>query len=1029
MYLAVNFGHTPPPRILVAQPKGKSEFLMSHDGQLGSSGAIRVGRGMSDPKWYQFMEFAALFSKTVDLDDQEYRPKLAVAERLRRTRDIFLRRDPNWFESLRRDIASSNLMNQYFMMRLVELGRTKPDDLWGVMALLWEGDVDADRIDDFTAALRPYNQEQFSVGGIIGFASLLLMGRDPFGLPPYRAQAVKKFLKLVGWDGRGANGQPARRYELLLEALDEILRLAPEHGIELRDRLDAQGLMWTVMNVNPTDEWAAADSAAFRVWRGDKVDKVPLPSERPYGPFPTTEKAARVIIDAGLLLQPSPFGGGAPTWTVENAEDIIRRVIDTPDVGDGKFLDKLEHQLSGAPDGVIRLAAELIALQTLPLSNLTGATRRARVDRVLSWLETEFVVPDEIDRGLAAIGGAFNGGTGFNMYQWKHLGWLARMVMTARQTVGKPNELLADPELLLRTTQSVPEDVQAIRYAFEYLAWPSYSEPIVSRDHRVRIRKAFAHVIGGESGNTDLDVARDLMRIQAAMTKRDGHRIEWYDEPYSYEWIRPAVQGRRAWLVRQNQGGVPMATRWRSEEFVSTRAQHLGTPAPGASYEEVQAAVNDGYQHVDYAERKAQTLEYFRFLTQMKVDDFVLTAFESNLYLGVITGDAEYSHDETSSLRRQVAWRQEPIANDDLPAPMPRLLEEQGSVVDLTDGLSIISAWFESVPVGDAADDQEPATSPQPAVVPQLREATADFAAKLHVQRDDIQEVIRLLQTRQQIVFYGPPGTGKTYLAGKIARFLAGEEHGDHVKTVQFHPSYAYEDFFEGYRPAKFDGDKVGFNLEPGPLRRIAAEASLDGNRDKPYFLIIDEMNRGNLAKIFGELYFLLEYRDQGINLQYNPHQTFVLPPNLFIIGTMNTSDRSIAMVDAAIRRRFAFVELHPQEGLISGMLERFLETTGQPALRAELLNALNSEIGTTKRDLMIGPSYFMKDHAVTEQGLAEIWKYELLPLLEEQYFGQMSREKIHEKFGLAAVRRKAAGAGGLAPAAVVPEPDDKDTD
>ncbi|MFD8237423.1 McrB family protein, partial [Streptomyces sp. NPDC059696] len=463
-------------------------------------------------------------------------------------------------------------------------------------------------------------------------------------------------------------------------------------------------------------------------------------------------------------------------------------------------------------------------------------------------------------------------------------------------------------------------------------------------------------------------------------------------------------------------------------DFVSLRAQHLGSPDPRSNFDQVQAAVNAGYQHIDYAERKVRAQEFYRFLSQMKVDDFVLTAFESNLYLGVITGEAEYTDDETSRLRRQVAWRQEPIANDELQAPMPRLLEEQGSVVDLTDGLSIISTWFEAEPEVSGTEPG-PTTSPQPAVVPQLREATADFAAKLHVQRDDIQEVIRLLQTRQQIVFYGPPGTGKTYLAGKIARFLAGEEHGDHVKTVQFHPSYAYEDFFEGYRPAKFDGDNVGFSLEPGPLRRIAAEASLDGNRDKPYFLIIDEMNRGNLAKIFGELYFLLEYRDQGINLQYNPQQTFVLPPNLFIIGTMNTSDRSIAMVDAAIRRRFAFVELHPQEGMISGMLERFLETTGQPALRAELLNALNSEIGATKRDLMVGPSYFMKDHAETEQGLAEIWKYELLPLLEEQYFGQMSREKIREKFGLAAVRRKAAGDVGLASLAVGPESDDKATD
>ncbi|MFJ4030029.1 McrB family protein [Paenarthrobacter sp. NPDC089989] len=985
---------------------------------------------MSDPKWHRFMEFAAQFSATVDLDADEYSYKLALAERLRKTREIFLHQDPQWFEALRRDIASSNLMNRYFMMRLVDLGRTQPDDLWSVIALLWEGDMDAGRIDEFTVALRPHNPEQFSVGGIIGFASLLLMSRDPYNFPPYRAQAVKKFLKLVGWDKAGANGEPARRYELLLEALDEVVRLAPEYGIHLRDRLDAQGLMWTVMNVDPTNEWDHSDSEAFRTWRGDKVDDELSPGARPYGPFPTTEKAARAIIDAGLLLEPSPFGGGAPTWTVENAEEIIRRVIDAPDFGDGKFLDKLEHQLSGASDGVVRLAAELIALQTLPLANLTGATRRSRVNRVLSWIGTEpgSVVPDEIDDGLAVTGGAFNGGTGFNMYQWKHLGWLARMVITVRQTVGEPGTLLEDPELLLRTTQAVSEDVQAIRYAFEYLVWPSYSEPIVSRDHRVRIRKAFAHVIGGETGNAELDIARDLMHIQAALTARDGHRIEWYDEPYSFEWIRRTAQGHRAWLVRQNQGGVAMANKWRAEDFVSTRAQHLGTLVPGASYEEVQAAVNHGYQHIDYAERKVQTLEYYRFLTQMKVDDFVLTAFESNLYLGVITGEVEYVDDETSRLRRQVAWRQVPIANADLPAPLPRLLDEQGTIVDLTDGLPVISAWFEIEPEVTGSEPAS-AASPQAAVVPQLREATDDLAIRLHVQREDIQEVIRMLQTRQQIVFYGPPGTGKTYLAGKIARFLAGEEHGDHVKTVQFHPSYAYEDFFEGYRPARSDDGSVGFSLEPGPLRRIAAEASLEGNRDKPYFLIIDEMNRGNLAKIFGELYFLLEYRDQGISLQYNPQQTFVLPPNIFIIGTMNTSDRSIAMVDAAIRRRFAFVELHPQEGMISGMLERFLATTGQPALRAELLNALNSEIEATNRDLMIGPSYFMKEHAETDQGLAEIWKYELLPLLEEQYFGRLSREKIRDKFGLAAIRRKARGDAGLATTVVVPESDDEVTD
>lgn len=180
-----------------------------------------------------------------------------------------------------------------------------------------------------------------------------------------------------------------------------------------------------------------------------------------------------------------------------------------------------------------------------------------------------------------------------------------------------------------------------------------------------------------------------------------------------------------------------MVDSWFGNNFVSPRAQHLGSPSPQSSFDQVQAAVNAGYQHIDYAERKVRAHEFYRFLTQMKVGDLVLTAFENMLYLGIITGEAEYVDDETSRLRRQAAWRQESIPNADLPAPLLRLLEEQGSVVDLTDGLSIISAWVESEPVVSGYLPEPPAL-PQAAVVPQLGEATADLASKLHVQREDI---------------------------------------------------------------------------------------------------------------------------------------------------------------------------------------------------------------------------------------------------------------------------------------------------
>lgn len=963
---------------------------------------------MSAQQWNEFMAFAAKFATTVDLNAEEYDYKLDLTNRLIKTRALFLAKDAGWFEALRRDIASSNLMNQYFMMRLVEIGRTQPEELWQIIDLLWHSDeASVGQIDDFTERLRPFNPKQLSVGGIVGFASLLLMTRDPHRYPPYRARAVKKFLKLVGWDDRGSNGTPSRRYALLLEALDEILRLASESGLDLQDRLDAQGLLWTVMNVEPDQTWTTEESTMLHSWRGDKVDAAGTLLDRSFGPCPEVEAAARLIIDAGMRGEPSPFWPQHCSWTEPHAADLITRIYENFDGGDDPFMAKIERQLEGAPVGVYVLAAEFMALHMLPLSNVRGETKLSRIETLLQWSGADLQVPEAIKNGLFADG-AFNGGTGFNVRMWRHFCWLARFVQEVRKrSASELEDDLADPRKFDLLTESVPDDPLGIKYSIEYLTWPSYFEPITSRTHRIRIQQAFAADIGGTSGTADPDVSWDLHRIRQAHEKAaQGAAVDWYSEPYLSRWMKGGVTGQRAWLVRQNQGGVAMLDAWLEGDFVSTRAQHLGSPKPGSGFDIVQAAVNQGYQHIDYSERKARAQEYFRFLSQMKPDDFVLTAAEGELYLGIVTGEAEYVDDETSRLRRAVDWQKTAISNDDLPAPLPRLLEEQGSVVDLTDGLSIIAQWFPSDMEEDVAEEVLTA-KPQPAVVPHLRDATDELARKLYVPREDLQEVVRLLQTRQQIVFYGPPGTGKTFLAGKIARFLAGEEHGDHVKTVQFHPSYAYEDFFEGYRPAKAADGNVGFTLQPGPLRRIAAEATAEGNRDKPYFLIIDEMNRGNLAKIFGELYFLLEYREQSINLQYNSEQTFVLPPNLFIIGTMNTSDRSIAMVDAAVRRRFAFVELHPQDGMISGMLERFLTDNGKPLLRANLLNALNSEIEDTNRDLMIGPSYFMKAHAESPHGLADIWKYELLPLLEEQYFGRMTRDKVREKFGLETMLKK----------------------
>lgn len=253
-----------------------------------------------------------------------------------------------------------------------------------------------------------------------------------------------------------------------------------------------------------------------------------------------------------------------------------------------------------------------------------------------------------------------------------------------------------------------------------------------------------------------------------------------------------------------------------------------------------------------------------------------------------------------------------------------------------------------------------------------------------------LKEIESLLAEKRQVIFQGPPGTGKTYVAQKLARHLAGsgDDAAGLVRLVQFHPSYAYEDFVQGFRPKQTDGNQVGFELRKGPLLEIAEKAR---NSDKPHYLIIDEINRGNLASVFGELYFLLEYRDTGMRLQYSDSdEDFKLPENLFIIGTMNTADRSIAMVDLALRRRFYFVEFHPEKEPVNGVLREWLRQHAN-GMRwvAAVVDKANELLKDS--DAAIGPSYFMRE-GLNAAGVKRIWKHSVLPYIAERLFDDRER-------------------------------------
>lgn len=272
----------------------------------------------------------------------------------------------------------------------------------------------------------------------------------------------------------------------------------------------------------------------------------------------------------------------------------------------------------------------------------------------------------------------------------------------------------------------------------------------------------------------------------------------------------------------------------------------------------------------------------------------------------------------------------------------------------------------------------------------------AELADELLVDEEFLDDIVELLRDKGQVILYGPPGTGKTYLARKLAKVLAPDESCRAL--VQFHPSTSYEDFFEGYRPAGTGKDgSIRFELTPGPLARLAEQAS--EAPDEQHVMIIDEINRGNLPRVLGELLFLLEYRNESVQTLYRPEEPFSLPDNLWFIGTMNTADRSIALVDAALRRRFHFVPFFPDSGPMAGLLKRWIaDDEDRPAWVGHLVETVNRELKEVLEGshLLLGPSHFMKEYSSSldeqRQLLRRIWEYNIEPFIEDQFFGDPNR-------------------------------------
>lgn len=284
-----------------------------------------------------------------------------------------------------------------------------------------------------------------------------------------------------------------------------------------------------------------------------------------------------------------------------------------------------------------------------------------------------------------------------------------------------------------------------------------------------------------------------------------------------------------------------------------------------------------------------------------------------------------------------------------------------------------------------------------------------DFLRATYVTEPMADELHDLLLENKQLILYGPPGTGKTHVARALGRWLTGlaDPPPERLTVIQFHPAYSYEEFIEGIRPESRQSRgryHVDYPARPGIFVRFCQQAA---RVDGACLFVIDEINRGNIARIFGELLFLLEYRDYVVTLPYSG-QSFHIPKNVLIIGTMNTADRSIALVDFALRRRFHFYRFCADPEI----LRRWLKNN--PNDEIPYLYDLYFELtdkAIPDENLRIGPSHFMQP-GLTEEGLARVWKRSIEPYLEEFHFGKprLAKDWAWDSDTVSAIRNRNRG-------------------
>lgn len=646
-----------------------------------------------------------------------------------------------------------------------------------------------------------------------------------------------------------------------------------------------------------------------------------------------------------------------------NLDSINRRFIVDPDNMPVDFVNSVKKKLNKVP-----YAAEYLAIKDACLRALKDGNYEYKNYPELSY--RAWIVSKQVNQEKAEVKGKKSSKAAF-------LRWFAPLIQALRDLGGSgtpaearakiiENEQLSEDEInQTRGKSNVNKFENEVAFARNYLVNAGYIDKSVYG--------IWTLTAAGKSVDMTSEMASDIFKnvLSSSPSKQGKNTDALADED---------VHTVRYWLYAPGEGSCM----W--DEFYTSGIMAIGWGEIG----DLSTFDSKDAMKIKMREVIDESLSYknaahatWQFANEMKIGDivFVKKGMHQIIGRGVVMSDYEYDNtrdDEYKNIR-QVDWTH----NGEWPHPGQAVMKTLTDITSYTDYVEKLNSLFEDETEEDAEDVEK--TYP-----PYTKE---DFLSEVFMPEEEYDKLSGILRIKKNIILQGAPGVGKTFVAKRIAFSMMGVKDVERVMMVQFHQSYSYEDFIMGFRPST-----DGFELKRGAFYNFCKKAEIDGDND--YFFIIDEINRGNLSKIFGELFMLIENDKRGVSLQLlYSDEKFSVPKNIYIIGMMNTADRSLAMLDYALRRRFAFFEIKPgftTDGFREYRMSLENEKFDKLIACVESLNNVISNDESLGDGFCIGHSYFcnLLPDTINDQILSGIVEYELIPLLKEYWFDEPTKVK-----------------------------------